>query len=143
MKKKKLLLGLALIPTLVLTGCKINSMNNSNNQGSNTNPATTGGSSIASTISTSNATDASSNYVEINSDFTLYNETDSCYISPVENEYTITKPGEYTLTGKLENGRIYINATEEDEIILNLNGVSMSSNKGAIIYANLASKVEI
>lgn len=144
MKKKNILLGLALIPTLVLASCKINSNNIPNEPGQNPyNPVTDGGSSIASTISTSNATDASSNYVEIDSDFTLYNETDFCYISPVENEYTITKAGEYTLTGKLENGRIYINATEDDEIILNLNGVSMSSNKGAIIYANLASKVEI
>jgi len=41
--------------------------------------------------------------------------------------YTITKAGSYTLKGTIEDGCIIVDAGDEDEIELNLNGVSISS----------------
>ena len=57
--------------------------------------------------------------------------------------YTITSAGTYTLTGKLRNGQFYINTTEDSEVVLELNGVEMTSENAAIIYAYCASKVTI
>lgn len=56
--------------------------------------------------------------------------------------YTITKGGEYTFAGEIENGQIYVDAPDEEVTII-LNGVSMSSVKDSVIYINQAEETKI
>ncbi len=56
--------------------------------------------------------------------------------------YSITKGGTYSLVGKLD-GQILISAGESDEVVLELNGVSISNSSDSPIKAISGSKVEI
>ena len=59
------------------------------------------------------------------------------------NTYTITSAGEYTLRGRLEEGRIVVDASDEDEVVLNLDNVYISSSSGAAITVLGADEVKI
>lgn len=56
--------------------------------------------------------------------------------------YTLSKAGTYSLSGKLE-GQILVSASETDEVIIELNGVSISYDQDSPIKAVSADKVEI
>ncbi len=56
---------------------------------------------------------------------------------------TVTKAGTYEIKGTLTNGQIMINATEEDTIQLILNGVTITNQTGAPIYAASCDKLVI
>lgn len=56
--------------------------------------------------------------------------------------YTLSKAGTYSLSGKLE-GQILVSAAETDEVIIELNGVSISYDQDSPIKAVSADKVEI
>ena len=56
--------------------------------------------------------------------------------------YTISAAGTYSLSGKL-NGQVLVNAGDEDEVILELNGVSITYDSDSPIKVLNASKVEI
>ena len=130
MKKKGL--AFLLLSTLLLSSCSIKNIipGNDNN-------------SVITSIDTTHPESASSNYQKITEEFSIYSETTLSYISGIDKVYTITSAGEYTLKGKLEDGSIIIDASEDDEIIINLSGVSLTSSKTSLIYAKSASKVEI
>ena len=55
--------------------------------------------------------------------------------------YTITEKGSYKLSGNIENGLITINTT--DDVILILNGISITNNSGPCIYIENAKSVII
>ena len=57
------------------------------------------------------------------------------------NSYTITEKGSYKLSGTIENGLITINTT--DEVILILNGITITNNSGPCIYVENAKSVII
>ena len=57
--------------------------------------------------------------------------------------FTITTAGTYKASGVLENGQILINATKNDEVVLELNGTSISCNADSPIKALKADKLEI
>ena len=57
--------------------------------------------------------------------------------------YTITAGGEYTLTGRLDEGRVIVNAGEEDEVKLILDGASITSSSGAPIAFVQAGKATV
>ena len=57
--------------------------------------------------------------------------------------FTITTAGTYKATGVLENGQILINATKNDEVVLELNGASISCDADSPIKALKADKLEI
>ncbi len=59
------------------------------------------------------------------------------------NVYTVTRPGEYVVTGRLEDGRIVVNAGDEDEVILILENASVSSAEGAPIECINAAEVTV
>ena len=59
------------------------------------------------------------------------------------NTYTITSAGEYTIRGRLEEGRIVVDASDEDEVVLNLDNVYISSSSGAAITVLGADEVKI
>lgn len=56
---------------------------------------------------------------------------------------TITKAGEYTLSGALSNGQIVVEVGNDDKVQLNLKGVTISCDFSAPIYIVNADKVEI
>ncbi|MCR4895083.1 MAG: carbohydrate-binding domain-containing protein [Eubacteriales bacterium] len=57
--------------------------------------------------------------------------------------YTITSAGEYTLRGRLEDGQIIVDAGSEDEVVLILDSVYISSSSGAAITVLGADEVKI
>ena len=59
------------------------------------------------------------------------------------NIYTITSAGSYNLTGALDDGQILVNAGKDDEVEINLNGVSITCNSDSPIKVLKADKVEI
>ncbi len=144
MKKRNLLTGIMMIGLFMLASCTTKSTNNNlNNQ--NQNNINSNDNSTVSSVDTSSAkaTDAEESKVEITNEFSVINDTSKTAIIDSDGVYTITEAGEYSLSGKLVNGMVYINAASDAEVILNLNGVSMSSNVDSCIYVESASKVEI
>ena len=57
--------------------------------------------------------------------------------------FTITSSGEYTLRGRLEEGRIVVDAGDDDEVILVLDDVYISSSQGPAILILNADEVKI
>ena len=78
--------------------------------------------------------------IENNDEFNI--ETNDGVYNQDENIYTITSAGTYSLKGKLE-GQILIEATKNDAVVLELNGVSISYDNDSPIKALAADKVEI
>lgn len=56
---------------------------------------------------------------------------------------TIGKAGEYIITDSIENGQIVVDADKNAEVVLHLNGVSISSQSCAAIYVKKAEKVTV
>lgn len=56
---------------------------------------------------------------------------------------TITDAGVYTLTGTLSNGRIIVNAADDDHVQLILSGVDISSSSGSPVHVENAKKVVV
>ena len=151
--KKRLLVPLSLLAILTMAGCTF-TYNTSSSSTSTTS---------SSNASSSDATtsDTTSEYVgsdyDYNSSITV-SEPESIVVSESTSEfslttedgeynqsgsiYTITKAGTYLLEGKLE-GQILIEAGEEDEVVLELNGVSISYDQDSPIKAVTASKLEV
>lgn len=124
MKKKHLLLLLAL-PLLV--GCF-------NNPSSTTIDGTSYNTGI-------NVEDPDSIDVNENTGTFSITTSDGAY-SQNENIYTFSTAGTYTLKGKLE-GQILVDAEDEDEVIIELNGASISYDQDSPIRVLNADKVEI
>ena len=78
---------------------------------------------------------------EISGDFSLIDENGTA-IEAVNGVYTITAAGTYTASGKLENGQIYINASD-CEVELVLENVSISSSSVSPIFVEDCDKVTI
>lgn len=88
------------------------------------------------------ADDAENYRVSITSDFTVTSDT-SDGVTQSGSVYTITKAGEYTVTGLLSEGQLIVDAGDEDEVTIVLNGTSITCSSGSPIYVKNASKVEI
>ena len=67
-------------------------------------------------------------------ELTIFNET-------LNNSYSITKGGVYNLTGNIEDGSISINTN--DNVVLNLDGVSIKNSNGPVINVVSAKNVQI
>jgi hypothetical protein len=59
------------------------------------------------------------------------------------NKITITSAGTYSISGKLEDGQIVVNADKEDNVYIILNGVDISNSNTAPIYAMTSKKLVI
>ena len=55
--------------------------------------------------------------------------------------YTITKAGEYTFSGSLSEGRIVVNAKEQEVSVI-LSGVTLSSKEDSVIYIENAEELK-
>ena len=128
--KKKYLLGLLAI--LSLEGCSLNN--------SSTTPAiiSEDEESYNEPITIDDPEDIE--IVENNDDFNI--ETSDGEYSQSNNIYTLSKAGTYTLTGNLD-GQILVEAPEDDEVVIELNSVTISYDNDSPIKAISADKVEI
>ncbi len=89
-----------------------------------------------------NADDAENYRTAITGSFSVTSDT-SDGITQSGSVYTITKAGEYTVTGLLSEGQLIVDAGDEDEVTIILNGTSITCSSGSPIYVKNASEVKI
>ncbi|MGN0317438.1 MAG: carbohydrate-binding domain-containing protein [Lachnospira sp.] len=138
MIRKNLLRGIAIIMCagLMLSGC-----------GENASTGETGkGESVTSCepeqLKQEAVVDAESNRVDITGDFAITTDV-SGGVSQDGNVYTITAAGDYTFSGKLPDGQIIVDAGDEAEVNIILNGASISCSTAAPVYVVSADSVKI
>lgn len=127
--KNKHLLVLSVLSLLMLAGCGSN--------GSSTS-ISVDGAGYNSEISVEEPEDIEVS--ESNEEFSI-STNDGAY-SNSGNIYTLSAAGTYTLSGKLD-GQILVTAGENDEVVIELNGASISYDQDSPIKAASADKVEI
>ena len=128
--KKKLLLPLSLLALLTLAGCAKSGTTTDENYGNDYD--------YNQPIIIDDPTDID---VEENTgDFVLVT-SDGAYTQS-GNTYTLTKAGTYTASGNLV-GQILVQAGDEDEVVLELDGLSISNSNDSPIKAVSGGKLEI
>lgn len=137
--KRNCVAAVILTICLMTAGCARNS--------TSTTTASGGETTITSCITkedtdVTHADDAENYRVSITGDFTVTSDT-SDGVTQSGSVYTITKAGEYTVTGLLSEGQLIVDAGDEDEVTIVLNGTSITCSSGSPIYVKNASKVEI
>lgn len=137
--KRNCVAAVILTMCLMTAGCARNS--------TSTTTASGGETTITSGITkddtdVTHADDAENYRVSITGDFTVTSDT-SDGVTQSGSVYTITKAGEYTVTGLLSEGQLIVDAGDEDEVTIVLNGTSITCSSGSPIYVKNASKVEI
>ncbi len=132
--KKKPLLMLSLFAILALTGCSASD--------TTIIPSPSGNTSSGGTITeiVVDETPTTPEVEENTSDFSISTE-DGEYTN-TGSVYTISKAGTYVLNGSLE-GQIVIDAGDEDEVVLELNGFTITNSTDSPIKAINADKLEI
>lgn len=137
--KRNCVAAVILTMCLMTAGCARNSTSTTTASGGET--AITSGITKEDTDVT-HADDAENYRVSITGDFTVTSDT-SDGVTQSGSVYTITKAGEYTVTGLLSEGQLIVDAGNEDEVTIVLNGTSITCSSGSPIYVKNASKVEI
>lgn len=134
--KKRLLIPLSILALLALVGCSSNT--------NNSNPSGNTGDDTGSDYDYNDPID-----VEDPEDIEVTETDDEFEISTSDGTYTktssgykISAAGTYTLAGKL-NGQILVEAGDDDEVVLELNGVSISYDSDSPIKATSGSKLEV
>ena len=137
--KRNCVAAVILTMCLMTAGCARNSTSTTTASGGET--AITSGITKEDTDVT-HADDAENYRVSITSDFTVTSDT-SDGVTQSGSVYTITKAGEYTVAGLLSEGQLIVDAGDEDEITIVLNGTSITCSSGSPIYVKNASEVKI
>lgn len=137
--KRNCVAAVILTMCLMTAGCARNS--------TSTTTASGGETTITSGITkedtdVTHADDAENYRVSITGDFTVTSDT-SDGITQSGSVYTITKAGEYTVAGLLSEGQLIVDAGDEDEVTIVLNGTSITCSSGSPIYVKNASEVKI
>lgn len=137
--KRNCIAAVILTMCLMTAGCARNS--------TSTTTASGGETTITSDITkedtdVTHADDAENYRVSITGDFTVTSDT-SDGVTQSGSVYTITKAGEYTVTGLLSEGQLIVDAGDEDEVTIVLNGASITCSSGSPIYVKNASEVKI
>lgn len=132
------------IAAVILAMCLMTSGCGSQNYTiNNKNTDTTVTSSItAQDTNVTHADDADNYKTEITGEFNI-TSTDGSTITQNDSVYTITQAGEYTVTGLLSEGQIVVNADDNAEITIVLNGTSITCSNGSPIYIKNADNVKI
>lgn len=132
------------IAAVILAMCLMTSGCGSQNYTTNNkNTDTTVTSSItAQDTNVTHADDADNYKTEITGEFNI-TSTDGSTITQNDSVYTITQAGEYTVTGLLSEGQIVVNADDNAEITIVLNGTSITCSNGSPIYIKNADNVKI
>lgn len=137
--KKNCVAAVILTMCLMTAGCARNS--------TSTTTASGGETTITSGITkedtdVTHADDAENYRVSITGDFTVTSDT-SDGVTQSGSVYTITKAGEYTVAGLLSEGQLIVDAGDENEVTIVLNGTSITCSSGSPIYVKNASEVKI
>ena len=137
--KRNCVAAVILTMCLMTAGCARNSTSTTTASGSQT--------TITSDITkedtdVTHADDAENYRVSITGDFTITSDT-SDGITQSGSVYTITKAGEYTVAGLLSEGQLIVDAGDENEVTIVLNGTSITCSSGSPIYVKNASEVKI
>ena len=146
MKKLKFigLLGIIFSFILALGSCaKANNNNNSNVPGANQSGQTTGSDDVTPTEADNveeEAPKVTTNTLNVSVVSNADLGTGSYIVN--DNVYTITSAGEYDIEGELSDGSIIVDAVD-GEVLINLNGINISSTTTAPINVVNADKVEI
>lgn len=132
------------VAAVILAMCLMTSGCGSQNYTTNNkNTDTTVTSSItAQDTNVTHADDADNYKTEITGEFNI-TSTDGSTITQNDSVYTITQAGEYTVTGLLSEGQIVVNADDNAEITIVLNGTSITCSNGSPIYIKNADNVKI
>jgi hypothetical protein len=137
--KRNCVAAVILTMCLMTAGCARNSTSTTTASGSQT--TITSGITKEDTDVT-HADDAENYRVAITGDFTITSDT-SDGIKQSGSVYTITKAGEYTVAGLLSEGQLIVDAGDEDEVTIVLNGTSITCSSSSPIYVKNASEVKI
>lgn len=137
--KRNCVAAVILTMCLMTAGCARNS--------TSTTTASGGETTITSGITkedtdVTHADDAENYRVSITGNFTVTSDT-SDGVTQSGSVYTITKAGEYTVAGLLSEGQLIVDAGDEDEVTIVLNGSSITCSSGSPIYVKNASEVKI
>ena len=137
--KRNCVAAVILTMCLMTAGCARNS--------TSTTTASSGETTITSGITkedtdVTHADDAENYRVSITGDFTVTSDT-SDGVTQSGSVYTITKAGEYTVAGLLSEGQLIVDAGDEDDVTIVLNGTSITCSSGSPIYVKNASEVKI
>lgn len=137
--KRNCVAAVILTMCLMTAGCAKNS--------TSTTTASGGETTITSGITkedtdVTHADDAENYRVSITGNFTVTSDT-SDGVTQSSSVYTITKAGEYTVAGLLSEGQLIVDAGDEDEVTIVLNGTSITCSSGSPIYVKNASEVKI
>ena len=132
--KKKFLPFLSVLALLTLAGCS----NNKTTSTAEDDTSTDGDYTYNEPVVVEDPTDIE--VEEQTGEFSI--STDDGAYTQTGNIYTITKAGTYTLEGKLE-GQILVEAGSSDNVVIELNGVTITYDQDAPIKALTANKVEI
>lgn len=132
------------VAAVILAMCLMTSGCGSQNYTTNSkNTDTTVTSSItAQDTNVTHADDADNYKTEITGEFSI-TSTDGSTITQNDSVYTITQAGEYTITGLLSEGQIVVDADDNAEITIVLNGTSITCSNGSPIYIKNADNVKI
>lgn len=132
------------VAAVILAMCLMTSDCGSQNYTTNNkNTDTTIASSItAQDTNVTHADDADNYKTEITGEFSI-TSTDGSTITQNDSIYTITQAGEYTVTGLLSEGQIVVNADDNAEITIVLNGTSITCSNGSPIYIKNADNIKI
>lgn len=123
---------------LMTSGCGSQNYT-TNNKNTDTNVTS---SITAQDTNVTHADDADNYKTEITGEFNI-TSTDGSTITQNDSVYTITQAGEYTVTGLLSEGQIVVNADDNAEITIVLNGTSITCSNGSPIYIKNADNVKI
>ena len=137
--KRNCVAAVILTMCLMTAGCASNSANNSN---PNNNETTITSSIAKDDADVTHADDAENYRVDITNEFSITSDT-SDGITQSGSVYTITKAGEYTVTGLLSEGQIIVDAGDDAEVTITLNTTSITCSTGSPIYVKNASEVKI
>ena len=138
--KRRLLIPLSILAMLTVAGCSLNLTTNTNNNGTGTTDISEYGSDYDYNEEIEVEEPEEIEVEETNSEFEI--STEDGEYTKSGSVYTITKAGTYTLAGKLE-GQILIEAGDDDEVVLELNGVTITYDSDSPIKAVSGSKLEV
>ena len=134
--KKKLIAILAAVALCVnITACS------KNNNGTNSNTVTESAKESQINVETvkSESVGEADTFIELGSNISV----DGDGITVENNKVTITSAGTYSISGKLDDGQIIVNAGAEEKVYIILNGVDITSSSSAPIYVMNSKKTII